>query len=302
MGVENVKIEPCDLYVGVDTYQVQKITCVADVASSLNNKYFIIYANSAQFLVWYNVGASGVDPAIAGYTSYPVAISANATASAVATATELVIEAIAGLDSTVSGNVITVTAIIYGYDIPAHDSQVAKTGFAFDLVTTGDKFEKLGLIEGDISVGGLSRSPVEIKSHQSGTTAIAAIMAGSGNPEISVELKEVVYSTYNKILRYGSGAYKPVAANSTAVIGGGTAGLFGSPEFVQVVLHPVRLGIADKTLDICFWKTTVDLESQTISGEKPASLPIKMKAYNDSTKHPAVSTWMVGDWSQSVVA
>lgn len=300
MGIENVKIEPMDVYIGVDAYQEQKITCVADVASSLNNKYFVLYEGANQWLVWYNVASGGTAPVIAGYTAAEVAIAANATASAVATATELVIEALSGLNSTVSGAEITVTASNYGYSIPAHDSQAAKTGFAFELVTTGDTFAKVGMIDGDIEVSGLSRSPVDIVSHQTGTTVLGQIFSGSGNPEMTFNMKEVVYSSYEKILRYAAGAFKPVAASSTTAIGGGSAGLFGSPEFVKVVLHPVRLGIADKTNDYCFWKATLDLDSVTFSGENILMLPVNMKAFNDDTKHPAISTWMYGDWSQTL--
>lgn len=302
MGVENIRVEPMNVYLGVDTYQVQKITCVADVSSSLNNKYFIIYEGSNKYLVWYNVASGGTDPNITGYTSAPVAISANATAAQVATATELVIEALSGLNSTVDGAVITVTATNYGYSTPAHDSQAAKTGFAFELVTTGDLFESVGLLDGNVEVSGLSRSPVDVKSHQSGSSVIAQIQTGSGNPELAFTLKEVTKANYLKILRYGSGAFQPVAANSTSVVGGGTAGLFGSPEFVQVVLHPTRLGIADKTADYCFFKCTVDLDSVSFSGEEVVMLPVKVKAFDDSTKHSAISTWMYGDWSQTLTA
>lgn len=301
MGIENVKVEPVEVYVGTDAYQVEKITCVADVSSSLNNKYFIMYEPSgAQHLFWYNVAAGGTDPAISGYTSHVIAIAANDSATAVATATKTVIDGLSGFSATSSNAVITVTGAAYGYAIPGHDSQAAKTGFAFELSVTGDTFAKLGIIDGDIKVGGLSRSPVDVTSHQTGTSVLGQIFTGVGNPTMDVTLKEVVFSTYSKVLRYAAGAYKPVLANSTAVIGGGSSGLFGSPEFVKVVLHPVRLGIADKTNDYCFWKCTIDLDSKDFSGEKIEVLPIKVKAFNDDTKHPAVSTWMYGDWSQTL--
>lgn len=291
-----------DVYIGEDAYQVQKITCVADVSSSLNNKYFVIYEGSNKWLVWYNVGGTGVAPSVTGYTAAPVAISANADASTVATATELVIEALTGLNSTVSGAEITVTATNYGYSIPAHDSQAAKTGFAFELVTVGDTFAKVGLIDGDIEVSALSRNPVDITAHQKGATVLGQIFTGSGNPEMTFNMKEVTKANYEKILRYAAGSFQPVAASSTSVIGGGSQGLFGSPKFVKVVLHPVRLGTADKSADYCFHKCTMDLDSISFSGENILTLPVNVKAFEDETKHPAINVWMYGDWSQTLTA
>jgi hypothetical protein len=119
---------------------------------------------------------------------------------------------------------------------------------------------------------------------------------------MTFNMKEVTKANYLKILRYGSGAFQPVAASSTSVVGGGSPGLFGSPEFVKVVLHPVRLGIADKSADYCFWKSTLDLDSVSFSGEEVLMLPVKMKAFEDDTKHSAVNVWMYGDWSQTLTA
>jgi hypothetical protein len=72
--------------------QVIYVVCVADVAGSLNNRYFFISSPSTDYYVWFNVGGAGVDPAIAGRTAIPVAFAVNATANQVATAVAIALD------------------------------------------------------------------------------------------------------------------------------------------------------------------------------------------------------------------
>ncbi len=301
-GTENVKIEPMEVYLGTDTAQVQTVTCVeSTAAASLNDKYFALYASTgAKILVQIDVNNTGTPVVISGYTVLTADIAANpVTAAAVATAVQTAVVASALFTASVSGNVVTITDVTAGPAAFAHDSQAAKTGFAFEVTTLGDLFEKVGLIDGDIEVGALARNPVDITAHQNGATVLGQIFTSAGNPEISFSLKEVTFTRYNKILRYANGAFYPVAASSTAGIGGGSLGLFKSPATPKMVLHPVRLGIANKTQDYCFWKTSVDLDSVTFSGENILTLPVTAKAFEDCDKAPHVSVWMYGDWSQN---
>jgi hypothetical protein len=302
MGVESIKIEPVDVYIGEDAAQVQKVTTVADVSSSLNDKYFVLYSPTVKYLVWLNIGSAGSAPVISGYTNIEVTAAANATASAIATAVQTAVDGHAAFVATVSGNVVTITNAATGAAPFAHDSQSAKTGFAFEVTTVGDAYEKIGLIDGDIEVGGLSRSPVDIMAHQKGTTILGQILTGSGNPELSFSIKEFTKAKFEKVLRYSTSSYYPVAASSTSVVGGGSLGQFKTVNYTKVVLHPVRLGVADKSADICMWKCALDLESFTLSGENIVTLPVTVKAFEDDTKAPNISTWMLGDWSQTLTA
>ena len=47
------------------TLEVTEITCGADVAKSLQNKYFLINSPLHAYYVWFNVNSEGVDPGIA---------------------------------------------------------------------------------------------------------------------------------------------------------------------------------------------------------------------------------------------
>lgn len=303
MGVENIKIEPMEVYIGKNAKMKQKVTAVADVSSSLNSTYFILYPEglATRYVVWIDVGNTGVAPSLgADYTLVEVDIAANATAAQVASAIQADVDGLAPFVATVSGSVVTIEDVNNGYAPAAHDAQTLakKTGFGFEVLTVGDEFEKIGLLDGDIEVSALSRSPVDITAHQKGTTVLGQIFTGSGNPEMTFNMKEVTFANYEKVLRYAGGTFYPVATSSTAGIGGGSKGLFGSPKFVQVVLHPVRLNVADKTNDYCFWKCTLDLDSVTFSGENILTVPVNVKAFEDDDKRPEVDVWMYGDWSQ----
>lgn len=297
--VSNIKLQPMNVYIGSDQAQVQKITCVADVSSSLNNKYFLIYlpGMTTRYYVWLDTG-TGVDPALSGYTGVHVTISANATATAVATAVKTAVDALAGFVATSSGQYVTVTNASNGYAPAAHDSVAAKTEFAFEVITVGDTYVEMGYIDGDIEVSGLSRTPVDITSHQTGSTLIGAIMSGAGNPELSFSLKEVTAANYEKILKYSGGSAYPIAGSSTVGVGGGRFGQFKSLQYAKVVLHPVSKDAADKSEDLCFWRCSIDLDSVAFSSENILTLPIMIKAFEDSSKKEEVSVWMLGDWSQ----
>lgn len=139
--------------VGEGTAEVSSVTCVADVASSLNSKYFLL--NSAydrrKYYVWYSVADAGVDPAVSGRTGVKVDIAVNATATAVATATKNALDALADFVATSLAAVVTVTAAAGG---PADDVMdgTAPTGFTLSVTTQGARPTALDYI-GDAADG-----------------------------------------------------------------------------------------------------------------------------------------------------
>ncbi len=105
---------------------VVTITAVADVAGSLNSKYFLASSTTADYYFWFDDGA-GVDPAIAGRTGIHVSYTDGDTASTIG---GLIRAAAAGKGWTVTG--ATTQAILTnspgGPSTPASDG-AAPTGF-----------------------------------------------------------------------------------------------------------------------------------------------------------------------------
>lgn len=132
--------------------QVTQVTTVADVANSLNGKYFLINSgnNVKQYYVWYKTsGGTAIDPAIAGATGIEVFINTGDTANTVAFNTSNAINSLAQQDfvSTVSTNVITITTNAEGY---TNASTAGTSGFAVTTPTSGQG-QKIQRIQGDFS-------------------------------------------------------------------------------------------------------------------------------------------------------
>lgn len=305
-GTENVRIEPMDVYIGNDQAQVQKVTCVESTATaSLNDKYFALYKeDGSKFLVQFDVNNTGTPVVLSGYTVVTVDIGANPqTAGQVAAALQTAVDALADFTATVSGSVVTITNVGNGFAVPAHDGQGAnKTGFAFEVTTVGDLYEKIGLIDGDIEIANIGKATVDVNAHQFGQTLLSQIEVSTGNPEISFALKEATAEKYNKLLRYSLGVYQPIAAGSSVVVGGGTGALFKTPQLPKIVLHPVRLGLADKSKDWCLFAAKISLDSVTFSGENISTIPVVATGFPDCSKASAVNTFMIGDWTQVLTA
>lgn len=125
----------------------QNITAVADVAGSLNNKYFYINEPGAGVgaYVWFNVNGAGVDPGPFGTrTAVPVAIATGASAATVAAAVAVAINALTGrFTATAVGAIVTVYNVVSGTTAAATDA--GATGFTFTVIIAGDATTKYAM-------------------------------------------------------------------------------------------------------------------------------------------------------------
>lgn len=298
--VSNIKIEPLDVTFGETLAQAQKITCVADVSSSLNNQYFMFYdVDGTKRYAWFNVATAGTDPSVSGATAAPVALSANATSTAVATALAAVLDALSGYTASSDGAVVTLTHVATGYAKAAHDG-AATTEFAFEVVSYGDTALDLGYIEGDIEMT-LEGQMVEVTSHQTGTDILTHINTGS-NVSIGLTLKEVSAANLRKVLLSYGDSHLPTGtgASATEVYGWGSSTQFKQTlnRSRKLYLHPRVLNAADKSRDLTFWKAYVMPDSLTFSGENVQMLPVNFTIYPDLSKNAKIQKFCYGDASQ----
>lgn len=114
--------------------EVTEVTTVADVANSLNSKYFLISSVDANYYVWYNTGA-GVDPAIAGRTGIEISITTGFTANQVAIATyNTLVTRIAEFTVEILANLLTITNTTVGY---CTDAAAGTSGFTVSITNQG---------------------------------------------------------------------------------------------------------------------------------------------------------------------
>ena len=131
-GFPQINVTSFSAYTAADAAQVETITAVADVADSLNNKFFFLYTpgDAAVYLLWFNTGA-GVAPSVPNTTSVEVTITTNATADAVGLALRTAINAIGG------AGVIYVTSGATNQCIVTHQSVGGATSMHDPNLETG---------------------------------------------------------------------------------------------------------------------------------------------------------------------
>ena len=302
-NVLNQKIEPMEVTFGEDMMQSENITCIADVAASLNSQYFVFYsAAGVRHYAWYNVGGTGTDPSLAGATANAVAISSGASAAAVASATQAVLDAISGFDCSVDGAVLTLVRTSPGYAKPSHDG-AADTGFSFEVNFYGDTAVDLGYCDGDIELTH-EENYVDVTSHQTGSQVLGNIATGN-TMSVTVNLKETAVAQLRKILATGEGdAMIPdgTGASSTEVLGWGTSRQFKQnfSRARKLVLHPVVLPASNKSRDVTIWKAFPKVGSLAYSGENILQIPVEFAVYPDYSKQDKVRMAVFGDASQTL--
>ena len=158
------------------------VVTVADVAGSLNNKYFLINSanNERKYYVWFNVNAAGTDPAIAGRIGIEVAIATGAADTAVATALQTALDAVDDFVSTVLTATVTVTNANNGFSDEIEDG-AAPTAFTFTTTVWG----KGETVNGIITANTLA-NPTVITSedHNLSSGDIITITGSNSTPTI----------------------------------------------------------------------------------------------------------------------
>lgn len=132
------------------TKEKTQVTTVADVAGSLNNKYFTLHsaANATSYYVWYNVNGAGVDPAPGG-TGIMVAIPTGASATAVALATATAVDLNVDFVANNNANNVFITN--------------AAVGIATDATAATSTFTIAILVQGSAAVALLSESNIHAR-------------------------------------------------------------------------------------------------------------------------------------------
>lgn len=297
---QNVKVEPCNATWGVNTAQVSTVTVVADVADSLDGKYFYIYKPSgAKYHAWYNTsGGAAVDPNPGGSTAIEIAITTGATAAAVATATASAIDAVSGFDASASAAIVTITNTDNGYASGPHEG--VGTGFTFAVSIFGDLAADIGFVEGDIEFD--SKEDLEpITAHQTGKNVLGDIRVGK-QVNAKITFKETTKAQLVKLIRQGGGTFTPAGAGGTELAGWGTGNDFTQTlvESSKLVLHPVVLGTSDKSRDLTIHQCYAMLEGLKFSGEKIFNVPITFKVYPKLTLNDKIEYFCYGDGSQTL--
>lgn len=142
--------------------EISKVTTVADVSGSLNNRYFFLNAanDSTEYYVWYNVSGGGTDPSLAGKTGVEVAITTNDTANTVASLTRTEINNLADFSASVLSDEITITNVVGGKSTDTQDSDATATGFTFEIIQQGTTFG-VSRVDNTLTVTATDKSSID---------------------------------------------------------------------------------------------------------------------------------------------
>lgn len=282
LGIRNILL-------GKDRPQKTCIYTKADVSSSLQNKYIVIHepVTQVKHYFWFNVGSAGVDPAVPNSTGHVVAIAANATKTAVATALQLVIDGMTWANATVSSNEIEVTFVTNGYAYEARDalSSLSKTGFNIIVSQFGSVQFDAGATNGDITFT-VEEQTKEIKSPQTGDFLLAEIRRGA-SVSVSFELKDTSMASIRRALNFYGQTIVTDDSASEVITGYGSNNLFKSTDDVadQVILRPTdKANDVDASEDFTIHKAKLKLGELTMSAENELVLPIEVMGYLDTSK------------------
>lgn len=130
-------------YTSSDTDHVQKITAIADVAGSLNNKYFILpTANCTTiYVVWFNINSAGTQPKIGSNVTYvEITGATNVTNLTLGASMRTDLGALTEFTASGTGADCTLTDGTSGAAPIAHDDpndSTTSTGFTFAETTPG---------------------------------------------------------------------------------------------------------------------------------------------------------------------
>lgn len=297
LGIRNI-------IVGETKKQSFCITTKADVAASLNNKYFVVHepVTQAKHVFWYNVATTGVDPAVPNSTSHAIAIASGATAGAVATATSAILAALTWVDSSTVSDVkhITVVLDVAGPAYAARDGfGTNKTGFTITTSQFGSVPVDLGGTEGDIS---FTQEPsfIEITTPQTGDFVLDEIRKGM-KVSASFEIKDSSVSSFRKSINYYGNTFVADDADSSIVSGVGSGNLFVGMSNVatKIVFRPTtNVAEADASEDFTLHKAVLKMGELTFSAEGEQLIPLEVTAYLDQSKSGMANLYSYGDGSK----
>lgn len=302
-SAENIKIKPS--YMTWENQKVFSVGTVADVSSSLNNKYITFSSTTEDFYAWFNVGAAGTDPAPAGKTEIEVAISANATAAAVATALAAAIDAHAEFHAVVSPcsptKVLVQVKIAGAVTDAANAAGMSSPGFTVTTERQGAKLE-VGFIDGDIEVG-LTEDLLDVTSHQTGTQIIQALRTGRNIGNITVAMKETDAAKLKAIIETSGQEYTPAGGTAVSAWGSEDSKAFAtiSTDCRKLVLHPITNADTNYTEDMAFFRAYPLLTGLVISGENPRIMNVEFKILPDELLVEEARQFVYGDHTQKFI-
>lgn len=295
LNSENIKVEPMDVYWGDRTRQVETTICVADVAGSLDDTGFNIPLADG------TVKTVGFNETVPGTFDVDVTITPSDAATAVAAAIVAALPSESFIYSaSADGASASFTLQDYGVAVAPSDISASAAGFTYDLGTAGSELENVGYIDGEMELNNAEQI-LDIMSHQTGTTVIGGIRTGRES-SMTINFAETSTAQMKKYLENAGGNVINLTDTVSTAVGLGTTKDFTNiiDNAKQLVMHPRRNAITDRSEDWCFWNAYPALEAMTLSGENKLVVPATFRFMPDDNRDRDYVYGVFGDWDDSL--
>jgi len=278
------------------------VETVADTAGDLGGTYFVINGFTSAgvdkpYYVWFDSGAD-TDPAPAGRTAIEVTYTANDTEVTIATLIAAAMELEADFRGKVSVSdtgAVLIDSEFIGQVTVAAD---VDTNFTFTQVTSGLGGD-LGKTSGGVEVS-METNSVQITADQTGAIVLDEVITGQ-TVEVTVSLLEMTAARWETVVGSVTGdVFTP--SGGTQLVGFGDSRLYQSLLDLggELVLHPTRKDVTDKSFDVTLFKSAPKPSSINFSGEDPQVMEVTFTALIDSEVKSAINLMAFGDTSQDV--
>jgi hypothetical protein len=282
--------------------QCRSITFVDDVAGSLNGYYFDLNAIKEDYVEQsfyvFLTNGTAVDPALPNKLKIEVTIADNDTAATIKGLVKAAIDSIAVGNPfiTYDGDLLDTLEIENRFlgETTAEDFTNAPL-FTYTLNSEGFGGE-LGAVASGGSTLSTGQELVDIQSDQTGAIVLNQIITG-GSITLEIPLIEMNTANWERLVGKVFGDIEDV--NGSELVGYGTSKLYTSSfDYAgQLVGHPVRKPLTDRSEDIVFWKTAPVLNSLNYSGTDIQQADLSFTALRDTTKPETINQFARGDHS-----
>ena len=160
--------------------EVITILCIADESDALDGLYFTIASRTTGYKVWFNVDAGGNNPTEGTDTLVPIAVTTDDTASTIATAVQVALDALDGIIATV--DTATVTCTFQGDVTQAAD---VDSGVTITVTTSGEAVT-VGTMLGDV-IGSVT-GDLQTAEHGAGAIGTSTVVQTYRRTSLSGEI------------------------------------------------------------------------------------------------------------------
>lgn len=282
-------LEAMDFYFGARHCRIT--TFADDTSGDQSGSYFDLnsitelYAEKKYYVLLSNGAAS--DPAPAGKTKIEVVYSDDDDAATIAGLAKTAIEATGEFMCEVIEGALHIENAFLGEITTESYANAGDVTLAAGKVGFGGKLGAVAQGGGSLST---EQSLEDILSDQTGDIILDQIIKGSS---VSMDLTLLEMNTE----RWESLIGNAYGAKQGTSVGYGTSKLYTSSfDYAgQLVGHPIRLPLTDRSADIVIWKTTPNMNSINFSGSEVQSAEMSFVALKDGSKPESINLFARGD-------